>query len=375
VDQRKRILESETLSLTQLPQNFCVAPFLQITTHPTVSFSPCPYLGGTTWKNSYSSIRECWNSTELEELRSDFLNNQKNPICNRCWNEEKHDKKSLRLRLLDPTTLASEYMVLQDANVVQSTLQSIASGEYQQGPKILTIKNGNVCNAKCRVCHPNDSSRWIADANKLHKKTHKTIYRINQKETNWTDDQLDELFELSKNLLRLELFGGEPLYNKKVLRLLDRIIDAGHSKQLTLYINTNGSVNLIKQIPRIKEFKDIEIGVSIDDVGNRFEYIRHGIKYEDVISNVKSWQQYFAEHNVKYHIDSITTVSILNIYYLPEIKQAVIDLLGQEPFWNLLVDPDFLNITQMPSKLRKVVADRLRPDASLNEIVTLLDMP
>lgn len=362
--------------MTDLPKNFCVAPFVQITTHPSKSFSPCPYLGGTTWTKSYPTITESWNSTELQSLRQSFLNNEKNSICSRCWDEESHNKRSLRLRLLDPETLQSDYKILQDADTVDSVLESVKDGSYKAGPRLLSIKNGNVCNAKCRTCHPGDSSKWIADAKKLHTITpHQTVYKITGKEVNWSDTQIEEIFALSANLVRLELFGGEPTYNKKVIALLNRIVDAGHSQHISLYINTNGSVDIVDKIPNLHQFKEIDIGVSIDGVGAQFEYIRHGIAYNEVVANVRKWQQYFKQHNITSTITSITTVDILNVYYLPEIKQEITNLLGAEPFWNLLVDPAFLSIKSLPQQIKSVLIARLQGDASFAELITLLEQP
>lgn len=360
-------------NLQNIGSNFCIAPFIQITTHPSGSFSPCPYLGGTTWAPTYTSIIEAWQSSEIESLRQDFLSNQKNPICNRCWNEELHQKRSLRLRLFDPETHLSEYSLLQDQETKNKLLASINDQTYFDGPKIVSIKNGNICNAKCRSCHPGDSSRWVSDANKLHQQSGKTWYRINGREINWSDQQIDELFQLSQNILRLELFGGEPLYNKKVLALLNHLVSTGNSSNTDLYINTNGSVDILEKIPGINSFKSIDIGVSIDAVGNHFDYVRHGLNFATVINNVQKWQKYFDSHQANYTISSITTVSILNIFYLVEIKESINKLLGKDPFWNLLVDPDFLSIASMPGSIKKICADRLRHDASFTELVTLLD--
>jgi len=367
---------STTKQLNTLPQKFCVAPFLQITTHPSTSFSPCPYLGGTTWTKSYPSIKESWNSDELEGLRQSFLNNQQSPICGRCWDEESHNKRSLRLRLLDPETLHSEYKILEDPKIVDSMIESIKDQSYKKGPKLLSIKNGNVCNAKCRTCHPEDSSRWIADSKKLYELHDiKTAYKLNVKEVNWSDSQIEEIFELSEHLVRLELFGGEPTYNKKVIALLNRIVESGRSKNISLYINTNGSVNIVEKIPRLDQFKEIDIGVSIDGVGKQFEYIRHGVEYDTVVSNVKKWQEHFKKHNITSTITSITTVDILNVYYLPEIKKAVVDLLGSEPFWNLLVWPNHLSIKSLPQQIKDILIERLQHDPSFDELVDLLNQP
>jgi hypothetical protein len=318
---------------------------------------------------------ERWTGPDLENLRTQFKNNQQPEVCGRCWHEETNQKKSLRLRLYDPVAGTSDYSVINNTNSVSEMVAGLDSGEYLRGPKVLTIKNGNVCNAKCRSCHPGDSSRWLEDSIKLKSATNQEFYSITGEEKNWTDQQVDEIFELSKNLVRLELFGGEPLYNKKVLRLLDRIVENGHSKNLNLYINTNGSVDLIKQVPRIKEFKEIEIGVSIDDIGARFDYLRHGLDYQSVIDNVRSWQEYFSAHGSKYFIDSITTVSVYNILYLPEIKQQVMQLLPQSPFWNLLVNPDHMFIKNMPDQLKDLAITRLSTDPEFDDLIQVIQQP
>jgi hypothetical protein len=79
--------------MNTLPKNFCVAPFIQCTTHPSTSFSPCPYLGGTVWEGAGDSILSQWQSSGIEQLRQDFIDNKQNSICNRCWHEEANNKK------------------------------------------------------------------------------------------------------------------------------------------------------------------------------------------------------------------------------------------------------------------------------------------
>jgi hypothetical protein len=225
------------------------------------------------------------------------------------------------------------------------------------------------------VCHPGDSNRWIADASRLKEITGKQYYAIDQQERNWSDDQLAEILAMSKNLTRLELFGGEPVYNKQVARLLEQIVAAGHAGNITLYINTNGSVNLIDRMPYVRYFKEIEIGVSIDAVDAHFNYIRHGLEYETVKQNKRIWQEYFEQHNVRYFIDSISTVEILNIFYLPELKQAVREILPLSPYWNLLVDPAYLFIRNMPDSIKEAVGAKLAPDPEFADLLTTMNQP
>ena len=352
-----------------------MAPFIQCTTHPSTSFSPCPYLGGTVWNHEQQNIISQWQSRDLQQLRQSFIDDKQSPICNRCWHEESNNKRSLRLRLFDPINHTSDYSFINGSEYAATLIQSVNNQSYLKGPEVLTIKNGNVCNAKCRVCHPHDSSRWAEDAEKLSLITGKKYYPIGVKEKNWSDEQLDEILELSRNLKRLELFGGEPMYNKQVHRLLKRIVDQGDAKHIILYINTNGSVDIIDRIPFISEFAEIEIGVSIDGVGQHFNYIRHGLDYDTVKQNVINWRNYFEKAKIKYSIDSISTVNILNVYYLPELKAAVKEILPLAPFWNLLVEPNYLFIKNMPDKVKSAVIAKLSNDLEFEDLISVIQQP
>lgn len=278
--------------------------------------------------------------------------------------------------MLDPVNSTSDYSFIDPNTYINELLNKINSRDYLSGPEVLTIKNGNICNAKCRVCHPGDSSRWIADSAKLKQLTGKEYYAIDQSEKNWSDAQLDEILNIASGLKRLELFGGEPMYNKKVFALLEKLVSTGHSSHITLYINTNGSVNIVDKIPNIKYFHKVEIGVSIDGIASHFEYIRHGLKYEVVKNNIAIWKKYFQEHNVTYFIDCICTVEILNIFYLPEIKSTIMDMLPLSPYWNLLVDPAYLFIKNMPDDVKMAVIEKLSQDnEEFEDLINIIKQP
>ena len=161
----------------------------------------------------------------------------------------------------------------------------------------------------------------------------------------------------------------------KVIWLLNQLVEQGLSKNIVLYINTNGSVNIVEKIPNIKEFARVEIGVSLDGVKEHFDYIRHGLDYDQVITNIKLWQAYFKQHNVDYWIDSISTVDILNIYYLPELKRAVMEVLPLSPFWNLLVQPEYLFIKNMPDHVKSAVIEKLSSDSEFSDLISVIQQP
>lgn len=357
--------------MLNLPENFCVAPFLQYTTHPSGSGSPCPYLGGTVW-NEDGDILERWRGSGLTDLRQKFLNNEKSPICNRCWHEEDHGKISLRQRMFDPVTNAGMH-----ERVTQELIEKkLCNDEYLHGPTILTLKNGNVCNAKCRSCHPIDSSRWNEDSVKVYSETSYEYYGFNESiEVNWSQEQLDQILSLSKNLVRIELFGGEPTYNKQVRRLLDAIASQDYAKDLDIYVNTNGQVNLPDHWPFLDKFRSVEVGLSLDGVGNQFNYIRHGVSWDQVRKNIRSLQQFLLKNRLKISLTSISTVSVLNVYYLPELRKEVKRLLGTEPFWNILLRPPHLFIRHIPDAVKPMIVDKLKADGDYADIISILSQP
>ena len=168
----------------------------------------------------------------------------------------------------------------------------------------------------------------------------------------------------------MELFGGEPLYNQQVHAILESIAQQGDAQHITLYINTNGSVDWVERCPAILEFANVEIGVSIDGVDQQFDYIRNGVQWSEVVANIGKWQQ--ALKGQPHWIDAICTVSSLNVYYLPEIRQRVMDILPLAPFWNLLRTPEYLFIGNIPEQAKQQIRQRLT-EPEFAEILSVLD--
>lgn len=347
-----------------LSPTFCLAPFVQITAHPSGSFSPCPYLGGTAWQST-DSLSVKWNDPSLESLRNEFLEGKKPDLCHRCWNEEDHGKKSLRQRFI-------EYDVFQDSRFLDTCIQDIRSGRYRNGPKIVSIKNGNLCNAKCRSCHPEDSTPWILDSIKIHQHLGQLHYKINVEYQDWNDQQIEHLVDLGSNLRRLELFGGEPLFNKKVIGLLSKLIEMGHASHIDLYINTNGSINIPLRVPDIYQFASVDIGVSIDALPQHFGYVRHPLDINNIEYNIESCKTYFVSHKTRFRIQPITTVSTMNVWYLPQLKSYLEEKFDEPPFWNLLIEPQHLNISNLPESIKTRVIQHLEDEPVFAQFVNVL---
>jgi hypothetical protein len=330
---------------THVGRNFCIAPFTQITYSPEGRYSPCAEIGGRLWK--IENLRNGWTSPELTNLRKSFLEDQKNDICQRCWDQEDLNMQSLRRRLF-----TSSYLKKDIINFINK--------DYLDGPRQINLQVGNLCNLRCRICHAAESVTYNIEGEHYEKNNNltNTIYTTAiKKSTHLSESQIEEIFNLSKNLIRLEFYGGEPLLDKPTLSLLEKLINAGKSKEIVLFYSTNGIVKPTdKHFELWNKFKSIEFNFSYDDIGNRFTYNRHPAKWNVALDNLNFIRQY--PWQIPTFFQAFCTISTLNVYYLPEIIQEF-DNLKLTYFLNTLNDPDYYDIRNLPQEIKQAVSNKL----------------
>ena len=316
-----------------LPKNFCTAPFIQLQTSKNNSCGPCPYTPNM-W-NVPGNISDQWKSKEINGLRESFLQDKKDPQCKRCWEEESAGKQSLRLRLLE---------FKGSANVKKIFEKYIEKKQYENYPKILTIIPGNECNLACATCFGHFSSKWnslVANGE----------YTSQKKFTNWnlTSDQYQNIVDNSDKLQRIQLFGGEPFLNKQNAKLLiDKLIQKGTAKNITLYFNTNGTIFDGEYMKRLTDtFKFIEIRQSIDGLFEQFEYLRYGAKFDSVCKNAEKFR---ALPNTDFEI--ISTVSNFTIFSLNDINNFF-EQKGWPVYFNLAHAPSNYDAYNIPEEVKK----------------------
>ena len=78
------------------------------------------------------------------------------------------------------------------------------------------IQLGNLCNLTCLMCNENSSSAILSENIKL------GINKVKQKNFTWNDISFDYLYEILLSGPKIvNIRGGEPLYNKKLLKLIE----------------------------------------------------------------------------------------------------------------------------------------------------------
>jgi len=335
---------------------YCSLPFIHLATHPHGGATLCCVSDFTNSMNSArnfvddkpvylnlnkNSVVEIMNSDYYRQVRNQMLTGEKPQACMRCYREEENGVRSKRIEENEKLGFTED--------MARAITQ--ADGTIPVNFKFVELRLGNLCNVKCRTCNPASSTSWAPEYKKLQQEL-KFVTQYNVKiDASWTESEefWEDLLEHSKEVELLYINGGEPTLVEKHWHYLQRLIDAGLNKQITLWYNIN-MTNLPDKLLEIwKQFKAVEVSCSIDDLGERNEYIRTGTKWDTVISNLDKLQ------SLPWIKTSVCqTVSWMNVYYLPEFHEFMKDR-GLRVHMNFVHDPAFLSVKMLPTTLVKKI--------------------
>ena len=315
-----------------IKDSFCALPFMHLATHPDGRVTPCcesklfakekgrDLMLGI---DSISSIRE---SSNFKSLRDDMLEGKLNSSCDFCYKREAAGLESKRIRE------NNKY------NIDYSNINKL-----KELPLIsVELRLGNICNAKCTICHPGSSSKWNEDITK-------DILNLNEGYTKhiisntWfrQDEFYDQLLSNNSTITHLWFNGGEPLLIKEHLKFLNKLVDLNTSINIELEYHTNGSLISNKIIELWSKFKFVKVTLSLDDIEKRFHYSRYPLKFEDVENGIKLLR----DNNI--HYDIIPTINLLNVFNTTEIYEYFKNRYGKECMFNYLRFPKFQNISNL----------------------------
>jgi len=209
------------------------------------------------------------------------------------------------------------------------------------GPGIthLDIRLGNSCNLKCISCNPQSSSSIAYENLEMLKHGIIPVHSVTAPAVNWFDEQyLSYITQLP--LKEVYFTGGEPMMVKHLPKILE-VLDPS----VTLRFNTNATIYNEQLTKLLKKFNRVIMGLSIDAVGKRIEYIRYGSVWTQVEENSKKYAEF---------CDVFVTpcISILNGAYYYELEEWCAD----EKFKlidNLLMDPAWLHVKNAPDNLKE----------------------
>ena len=225
---------------------------------------------------------------------------------------------------------------------------------------------GNLCNLRCRMCHPSASKLLMDEWNEVARPRLRIGPKLAAEYENMTwfhNQQLwDDFRTHCHDLEHLHFAGGEPLIIPEVLKALEICVEQGVAENIELTFNTNVTKIPARHRELWPQFKSVNLLCSIDAYGELNDYIRYPAKWIRLARNLDIIDQQHEELNVGSATLSVT-VQIYNIFHLHELidyARERFSFIRAIPNLVHLSIPDYFNIQHLPDELKTQAIERLQ---------------
>ena len=344
-------------------KTFCMHPFTGLATREDGAVQVCCRSHPIGWIQK-ESLEDIWNNENMCRIRNQVLNDERPKECEPCFGLEDQGVESLRQRHIKGVIPEARI------NLYPNALDELRE-DYTMPFKIPTmeIKLNNLCNLKCRMCHPMDSTSWndwleveefYEKENNFMVKSIRDLNLINKPylgEFDDSDNWWDSFEKLLPYFRRVEFAGGEPLMDPQHYKILDMLkpygdqIEIKYATNLTTLGKSNRTV-----YDYWPNFKSVAVNVSIDGMGDSYEYIRGNASYVELIHNIKEIQLL---PNISRIVGAVA-VQVSNVLVLHKMIRYFLDDLGIVFYTNMVKYPNVLSIQTLPKDLKILVTNNLR---------------
>lgn len=361
--------------IEQIMPTFCAIPFVSMVVNTDATVQPCCLMQRNTHRLKDANgkvltinekLSDSWNSNEMKFIRTEMVSGNKLVGCNVCYLQESSGRTSNR------QYANSEWSnKLGDKHMFELVDKAVLTGgELDYSLAYLDLRLGNLCNLKCRMCSPFNSSQIAKEHIELEKKDpeYKAVWaksfgffdkRINEVQSWFERDFLwDQIIDLIPSLKKVYMTGGEPTLIQNNFKFMEECIRKGR-RDIILFFNTNCTNVNKKFTSLIGQFGRVNINASIDGVGSVNDYIRSPSHWEQINGNVETLAQM---PNV--HLGITPTVQVYNVFNLVDTLKWV-DQLNSKYNKSIFVDflinvhPVHLSVTILPDSIRNKVANDL----------------
>jgi MoaA/NifB/PqqE/SkfB family radical SAM enzyme len=310
------------------------------------------------------SIEDIWNSDAMREVRRQVLCDERPEVCKPCFDLEDQGVESLRQRHVNGVIPEARI------NLYPNALDNLRE-DYSMPFEFptLEIKLNNLCNLRCRMCNPLDSTNWsdwkevvpfykkennylVSTVEKLVSKPGQYIGPFDDTENWWTSFE-----KLLPHFRRVEFAGGEPLMDPQHYKILDMLKPYG--KNIEIKYATNGTTLGISKGRTIHDywphFRSVAVNVSIDGIHDVYNYIRGNGNFNQLEENIKEIQTI---PNVSRVVGAFTAQGG-NILQAAECVDYFINKLGIVFYSHRVSYPNCLSAQVLPQALKDIAIQRL----------------
>jgi MoaA/NifB/PqqE/SkfB family radical SAM enzyme len=313
---------------------------------------------------------EAWNSQNMQDIRMSMVSGKRVEGCSVCYLQEASGRISNR------QYSNQEWSNRLGRDRIKKLIDEaiVNNGSLKYSVAYLDLRLGNLCNLKCRMCNPYNSSQIAKEHIELEKTDPKykavwasTFGKFNSRimeVQEWFDQDIlwDQVIDLIPSLHKVYMTGGEPTLIANNFKFMEVCIAQGRT-DITLFFNTN-CTNINKRfLDLIKQFDRVYINASVDGTERVNEYIRSPSKWTQISENV---EKLAVMPNVELGITpTVQVYNVLNLIDILEWVESMNKRFQSNVFIDFLINvhPYHLAVNILPEELRFAVADRLE-DAS-----------
>lgn len=335
-------------------KSFCTMLWNNVSADPAGNIKPCCISrdiikkpDGTPYNLGRDKIVDFYNSPDYVEIRRKMLAGEIVPGCSQCTQLESYGKQSKRII----TNRNWPKAALQKSTVVDPKI------EY------FDLRFGNLCNLKCRSCIPLNSSqldKQVDEHPELKKFYRESGFNINE----WYETEIfdENLTSNLSNIKFLYITGGEPSIIKKNFELLEKLIANGYSKDISLMINSNLTNDKTYFFDLLAEFKNTIFLASIDGYDKTQEYLRYPSNWNQIDKNIQKLVNRNVD-NINLKVAPVVQIgnlsTIVDLFEYCEAFNRNSGKLVVEIFLNVLENPNYLNIVNLPQEYKIKCWDKI----------------
>lgn len=254
-----------------------------------------------------SSVLSFLHTSKMQELRKKMLCGEEPEECQTCFEKERNGISSIR-----------NYK--NDMHFKNNSLFKIDEISLQN----LELQFGNICQLRCIMCSPARSKAINGFYNFNDQKNGKAGF--NFPASTWQNDDsiVVNIADQCSDVHEIFINGGEPLLVSTHNDFLNRLIDLGFAKNITLKYATNGLLITEDHFKLWEHFKGLELILSIDEILDRYHFIRYPGNWSKMESKLKLAYDNFEKiqaKSPKSYIGLHLVLTFLNFLYLDEFLE------------------------------------------------------
>ena len=318
--------------------------------------------------NRGHNIADTWNSNHMRKIRQQMVEGEVVKGCEHCYDLESMGFPSYRTNYIRDWFEYSGH-----GEAIMQRIERSIENDYivDEAPLYLDFRLGNLCNLKCRMCQPQNSSQIQKEYKRIEQadpeagkflKKNFTWGQFVDNLTPWEDDPrfLAQVEEWLPSVVKLYFTGGEPTLIERVYWIMEKCVELGIAQNIELVFNSNMTNIKPRFIELVEKFKKVLMCISVDAHGALNEYIRGASHWEAVDKNVKLYCESKVVGSLLFS-PVIQVYNILNITELLDYAESLELKYGREIHVTFLICdyPRSLDFRILPDAVRAKAIEKL----------------